>query len=116
MFWSPAVMTVSVTFCCAGAGNAASVSRETAAPRLAIDLMEPSLSKDMTERPVYRMAPLRICGVEMKRLEGQPDADGLAHGQAPLVVDEKMIVADLNAVAPDAAGIGRLGDTAAQHE
>src|SRR6266851_1056072 len=111
MFWSPAVMTVSVTFCCAPAGwtmtgSDASASADAAASRLVSNFIEPSLCK--IERTAA-LSPLeiiggllRICDVEMQRLDRQSDADRLADRQAPLVVDEEMVVADAHAVAPDA--------------
>src|SRR5690242_1859194 len=112
MFWSPAVITLSVILRCASVGAVESANpTATAVPSSKsrfIDCLPSSMQRRLT-----RGVGL---GIEMQRGERQLDADRLAHDMAALVVDQELVRADLDGVAVIAAWIGGLDDLAAQHE
>src|SRR5258705_334102 len=88
MFWSPAVMTVSVVFCCAAAGSDASASPDAAAGTLGSNLMG-TLPRQRS------MARRRR---ESERAVIRPLLDGESVGETP------------RAQADDIAGAHEIGD------
>src|SRR5438876_10500755 len=118
MFWSPAVMTLSVTFGCAPTGeDRASANRAPASD--AMVFMEPPFSGGARGAAPFLQpgtSSLRLRDIEMQRLGRQRQRHRVADGAALRIVDQELIVADAHGVAPDAARIGRLADPPAQHQ
>src|SRR5438128_2748221 len=105
MFWSPAVTRFNVTCCCAAPGWAsASRAAMTAAIPMIFCMCPPLLRCSASTR------------IEVQHAARQSNPHRVALREAARIVDEILLGPNPHRVAVEPAGIGRLGDLAAQYE
>src|SRR5260370_9745027 len=109
MFWSPAVMRLSVTCACAAA------SRPTASPANVAMMLLSRFMPPPCPLCVLRLRVLRR-RIEVQCRCRQGDADRLADREPARVVDHIIVRPDAHGLAVEPAGIGALDDLPPQDQ
>src|ERR1700757_1026234 len=107
MFWSPAVTRLSVAFCCPTAGVPSTTASSTA-NKIPIGFMTGSL-------PIVILRV--VLRVKMQGRQRQGNADRVAQGEPPCIVNEILLLcAAPYPITIKAARVGALHDLAPQYE